>query len=237
MTTTQLHTRQVTGGADPAPAEGPIDGDPETPALPAPPPRTAASRRTHAIFLKVNRWSTVPLLRAGLGPWVGTPLGGYLLLLCARGRSSGIARKTPLSYLIAEGAVWVCAGVGPSAQWYRNILADPRVEVVLPGRTIVARAVDVRDPAVRRRMMPRLVRAIGLPGALGGVDPRRATDEEILEAYGWVPLVRLEPDAGPIAAGPDDPGGRAWIWRQAAVLVLAFTFARSVLRRARRTLG
>lgn len=39
--------------------------------------------------------------------------------------------------------------------------------------------------------MPTLVRAIGLPGALGGVDPRNATDEQILEAYGWVPLIRL----------------------------------------------
>jgi hypothetical protein len=146
-------------------------------------------------------------------------------------------RETPLSYLIAEGAVWVCAGMGPSAQWYRNILADPRVELVLPGRTIVAHAVDVRDPVVRRRMMPRLVRAIGLPGALGGVDPRRASDEAILEAYDWVPLVRLEPEAGPIAAGPDDPGGRAWIWRQGVVLALMFMLARSVLTLARRARG
>ncbi len=210
---------------------------PPTPALAPPPAPTEASRRTHEMFLKVNRWSTVPLLRAGLGPWIGTPIGGYLLLLRARGRKSGVVRETPLSYLVAEGAAWACAGMGPTTQWYRNILVDPGVEIVLPGRTIAGIAEDVRDPVVRRRMMPALVRAIGLPGALGGVDPRRATDAQILEAYGWVPLIRIRPIEGPLAAGPDDPGGTAWIWRQAVVIGLSIVVARWSFALVRRTLG
>lgn len=193
---------------------------PTEPPLALPPAPTQASRRAHELFLKFNRWSAVPLLRAGLGPWIGTPIGGYLLLLRARGRKSGVVRETPLSYLIAEGAAWVCAGFGPTTQWYLNIRVDPDVEVVLPGRTIVCTAEDVRDPEVRRRMIPALVRAVGLPGALGGVDPRHDTDEQILEAYGWVPLIRLRPVGAPLAAGPDDPGGTAWIWRQTVVLGL-----------------
>ena len=204
----------------------------------APPPApTAASRRAHQVFLKVNRWSAVPLLRAGLGPWIGTPIGGYLLLLRARGRTSGFVRETPLSYLVAEGAAWVCAGFGPATQWYRNILVDPGVEVVLPGRTIACVAEDVRDPAVRRRMIPALVHAVGLPGALGGVDPRHATDEQILQAYGWVPLIRLRPIGGPIAAGPDDPGGTAWIWRQVVILGLIVIVGGLKLTWVRRLLG
>ncbi len=195
--------------------------------LPPPPAPTEKDRRGQEVFRAVNKWATVPMLRAGLGPWLGTPIGGYLLILRARGRSSGVVRETPLSYLIAEGAVWVCAGFGPAAQWYRNILADPRVEVVLPGRTVVCDAEDVRDPEVRRRMMPALVHAIGMPAAFGGVDPRHATDDEILEAYGWVPLVRLTPVSGLLAAGPDDPGGTAWIWRQAVVIGLVLVIART----------
>jgi deazaflavin-dependent oxidoreductase (nitroreductase family) len=205
--------------------------------LAPPPPRTEKDRRGQEVFRAVNKWATVPMLRAGLGPWLGTPIGGYLLLLRARGRTSGVVRETPLSYFIAEGAVWVCAGFGPAAQWYRNILADPRVEVVLPARTIVCVAEHVPDPDVRRRMMPALVRAIGLPGALGGVDPRHATDERILEAYGWVPLVRLSPVAGPLAAGPDDPGGTAWIWRQAVVIGLVLVIARTKIGFIGRVLG
>jgi len=176
----------------------------------------------------------VPILGAGLGPWINTPIGGYLLLLRARGRTSGVVRETPLSYFVAEGAAWVCAGFGPATQWYRNVLNDPAVEVVLPGRTVACIAEEVRDPDLRRRIMPALVRAVGLPGALGGVDPFRDTDEQILEAYSWVPLIRLRPVGGPIAAGPDDPGGTAWIWRQAVALGLTLLAARASLRLVRR---
>ncbi len=186
-------------------------------ALAPPPPPTAASQRMHAQFMTLNRWLTVPIMRAGLGAWFGTPIGGYVLLLRVRGRKSGLIREIPLSYFIAEGAPWVLAGWGEATQWYRNLLADPEVEVVLPGRTLRCIAEEVRDPATRRRVLPALVRAVGLPGYMGGVDPK-GPDQGILDAYAWVPLIRLRPIEGPIAAGPDDPGGTAWIWRQAIVV-------------------
>ena len=158
-------------------------------------------------------------MRAGLGAWFATPIGGYVLLMRVRGRRSGRIRDVPLSYLVAEGAPWVLAGWGQATQWYRNLLADPSVEVILPGRTIRCAAEEVRDPETRRRVVPALVRAAGLPGYMGGVDPR-GPDQAILDAYAWVPLIRLRPVGGPIAAGPDDPGGTAWVWRQAVVLLL-----------------
>jgi deazaflavin-dependent oxidoreductase (nitroreductase family) len=191
----------------------------------------------HRAFLTLNRFLAVPMLRAGLGPWVGTPIGGYLLLLRARGRRSGAIRETPLSYLVAEGAIWVCAGMGPRTQWYRNLQVDPRVEVVLPGRTVSCLAEDVRDHETRARMIPALVRAVGLPGALGGVNPRTATDAQITDAYAWVPLLRLRPLDGPVARGPDDPGGTAWVWRQAVVLVVTIMAARSLIDRTRWVIG
>lgn len=205
------------------------------PLAPAPLP-TTASRRLHAAFLALNRWVAVPLLRAGLGAWTGTPIGGYVLLLRTRGRRSGAVREAPLSYLVTEGAAWVCAGFGERTAWYRNAMADPRVEVVLPGRTLACTATDERDPAVRRRVMPALVRAVGLPGMLGGVR-LGASDAEILDAYAWVPLVCLRSIGGPLVAGPDDPGGTAWIWRQLVVVVLALVLVarlRAVVRRLAR---
>ncbi|HEY4632707.1 MAG TPA: nitroreductase/quinone reductase family protein [Candidatus Limnocylindrales bacterium] len=186
------------------------------------------------MFRRLNPWTSVPILRAGLGAWIGTPIGGYLLLLRVRGRTSGLTREIPLSYLIAEGAAWVAAGWGPSTQWYRNIQADPNVEVVLPGRTLACVAEDVRDPETRRRVLPRLVRAVGLPAFLGGCNPYRDPDEKILAAYGWVPLIRLRPVRGPIDAGPDDPGGTAWIWRQAVVLIATVGVLRLFVGLARR---
>lgn len=188
--------------------------------------------------LKVlNRWFMVPALRLGLGAWVGTPFGGYILLLRVRGRRSGLVRETPLSYFLVEGAVWVMAGFGPRTEWFRNLQADPIVEVWLPGRVLRCRAEAAADPATRARIIPALTRAVGVPGAMVGCNPWTASDERILDLLSWVPLVRLSPVGGPIAAGPDDPGGRAWIWRQGLVLWLTGWLLWAGLRVGRRARG
>ncbi len=168
----------------------------------------------------LNRWFMVPALRMGLGPWVGTPFGGYILLLRVRGRRSGLWRPVPLSYLVTDGAVWVMAGFGPRTEWYRNLVADPEVEVWLPGRVLRCRAVVTVDPETRNRILPAVTRAAGAPGALIGCNPWTAPDGRILELLSGIPLIRIEPIDGPIAPGPDDPGGYGWIWRQALVASL-----------------
>jgi deazaflavin-dependent oxidoreductase (nitroreductase family) len=181
-------------------------------------------------FIRLNRYLMIPIHRAGLGAWVATPVMGYMLLLRVRGRKSGLVREVPLSYLVAEGSAWVLAGFGRGTEWYRNLLADPHVEVILPGRRCEAVAEEVLDPTVRARIMPALVRATGLVGLTIGANPWTAGDEAVLRALDWIPLVRLRPVAGPIEAGADDPGGRGWIWRQ-ALTGAASLFAWRVLRR------
>jgi deazaflavin-dependent oxidoreductase (nitroreductase family) len=177
--------------------------------------------RSHRAFLYLNR-VMAPLLGAGLGQWMGTPVGGYLLLLETVGRRSGRIRRVPLTYLILDGAAWVMAGYGVRTEWYRNLLARPEVVVHLPGRLVTCRAEEVLDPAVRARVMPRLARAAGLPGLLVGCNPWTASDARIVGLLDWIPLVRLAPLSGPLNAGSDDPGGRAWLWRQAFVLAVVF---------------
>jgi deazaflavin-dependent oxidoreductase (nitroreductase family) len=208
--------------AAPAPAAPvPADAAPREPDL-APTPADGALHgfddTARRAFKALNRWFMIPVLRAGLGAWVGMPLGGWMLLLRVRGRSSGVVRETPLSYMVADGSVWVMAGFGPATQWYRNLLADPAVEVVLPGRTISGRATEVRAAGVRARVMPQLVRATGLPSFLAGINPWTSTQEQVLEALDFVPLIRIDADDGWLDPGQDDPGGRAWIWRQALVV-------------------
>ncbi len=177
-----------------------------------------AAPRLHALFKAFNRWFMLPAHRAGLAPWVSTPFGGWILVLRVRGRKSGRIRDTPLNYLVEDGAVWVMAGLGRRTEWYRNLLADPAVEVRLPGRRFAGTAQEVSDPAVRARVIPRLVRATGIPGMMVIPSPWLAPDEEILDATTWVPLVRIRArDDSPIEPGADDPGGHAWVWRQALV--------------------
>ena len=185
-------------------------------------------------FKQLNRWMTVPLLRAGAGPWIGSPTGGWLLLLRVHGRRTGLVRETPLSYFIDEGAAWVMAGFGPETQWYRNLLSDPSVEVILPGGGRRCLAEDVRDPEIRRRIMPKLLRATGVPGFLSGCDPWHASVDEVLDATDRVPLIRLRPVGEPFVPGPDDPGGLAWVWRQLVVLGVTVWVLRFVARLVRR---
>jgi len=180
------------------------------------------SRASQTAFRHANRYAMVPLHRAGLAAWLGNPLTGWQLLLTTTGRKSGLRRRTPLGYLVADGAAWVMAGYGSSTLWYRNLLADPAVEVLLPARPpFAAAATDAADPAVRARIIPRLVRSMALPGTMVGCLPWSAPGERILELTAWVPLIRLSPaDGSELVAGPDDPGGLGWTWR-----TLVATFA------------
>ncbi|MFC8922057.1 nitroreductase family deazaflavin-dependent oxidoreductase [Cellulosimicrobium sp. NPDC057127] len=88
-----------------------------------------------------TRWfvrAPVALFRAGLGG----VFGGRLLLLVHRGRSSGQARYAVLevSGRPARDRYVVVAGLGPRSQWYRNVVAEPRV-LVRTGARRAARAV------------------------------------------------------------------------------------------------
>jgi deazaflavin-dependent oxidoreductase (nitroreductase family) len=201
---------------------------------PLPQPLAAIVRALNAPLPTLNRWFMVPVQRLGLGAWIGTPIGGYVLLLRTRGRRTGLVREAPLSYLVEDGSAWVMAGFGDRTQWFRNLLADPDVEVWLPGRTVRCQAEEIVDPATRAAVLPRLVRATGLPGLLVGCNPWTTPDAGILEHLEGVPLVRITPQGEPLVAGPDDPGGGAWIWRQGVVLAAALGLLGLVRRWRRR---
>ena len=210
------------------------------PPLGAPPPADGAwaiaEPWLRSGFKALNRWCMIPVHRAGLGAWLSSPVTGYMLLLRVRGRKSGLMRETPLSYAVLEGAAWVVAGFGPRTEWYRNLLADPRVEVWMPSGRHAGVATEELDPAVRARILPILVKATGAPAFLVGLNPWTAADEAIVAALAWVPLIRIMPDDGPLEAGPDDPGGRAWIWRQSLALGLSWLAWRLARLTARRFL-
>lgn len=188
----------------------------------------------HRAFGAVNRYFAVPALRAGLGPLFSTPVGGYLMLLRTRGRTSGLMRDAPLGYAVIDGAVYCVAGFGRATHWFRNIEADPRVEVVLPGRAFSGVAEEVTDPAEYLSKMRQLLVTLGQVGARTmGCDPRTAPDDELRERTRGLPLVRIR--ATGIAAGPTDPGGLAWIPVQAAAIWLSWRAIRWLAGGCRRT--
>ena len=180
----------------------------------------------HGAFNGFNTYLGVPALKMGLGPLISNPLTGYLMVLRTRGRKSGEMRDAPLGYTVCGDAVYCIAGFGRRTHWFQNVLADPKVEVILPGRSFSGLAEEVADGGERLRVLPQLVRSMGaVAGMMGMGNPWRDSPAQIADKCEGMPLVRIR--ATGICAGPEDPGGRYWI----VPVVLAGFITLRLLRR------
>lgn len=173
-------------------------------------------------FLYLNRWVMRPVLRSPFGRFIGTGITPQLVLLRTRGRRTGLVREAPLGYVIREGFVYIVAGYGVRTPWYLNLLDNPTVEVVLPGRSIRGIAEPVTDDAEWLRSYRALIRTFGFIGHVVDGDPSRMDDATLLASHRSLPVVRirsLEPP-GPIRSGAWDPGGHGWLiaWITVAAL-------------------
>jgi len=124
-------------------------------------------------------------------------LSGLVLLLTTTGRKSGLPRQTRLQYENEEGVIYVAAARGPQADWFRNILADPRVEVQLEGQALRGLAEPITDPVriadfleLRLKRHPLMIRLMLLSHGLVGVDRAH--------------LERLAADLAVVAIRPDE---------------------------------
>jgi len=187
---------------------------------------TAALTPLRRAFRVVNHWVAAPLIRAGGGPLLTTPFAGSILLLRTTGRKSGLVREAPLGYTVINGRVVVVAGYGRGAHWFRNALADPEVEVLLPGALIAGRAGEITEPGERRAAFRTLIESMGVVGRLTLGDVRGKSDAQVDVLAEAFPILAITPTA--ILPGPFDPGGigtrlntAAWAAVAAAVLAAA----------------
>jgi len=116
---------------------------------------------------------------------LGRLVGRLVLLLTTTGRKTGLPRVTPLQYEEIDGAIYVGSSRGQKADWFRNILANPYVEVRVKSRRFRGMAETVTDPLrvadfleLRLKRHPKMIGAIlqheGLPAQ---------PDRTQLEAY------------------------------------------------------
>ena len=164
-------------------------------------------------FLLLNGSFMAPLIRHGFGWLVGNPLTGHVMLLRTRGRRSGLLREAPLGYVVRDGAVYCVAGYGEPTPWFRNLVADPGVEVILPTRRFKGRAEPVTDPGEWLATYRALIASFGLVGRAVVGNIRHLDDATLLDRHRSLPVVRIRPRYGdaPLVAGPFDPGGAGWI--------------------------
>jgi len=78
--------------------------------------------------------------KRGIGPT------RIVLLLTTIGRKSGLPRVTPLQYEEVQGEYYIASARGQSADWFKNIQANPNVHVQIREREFDADAEPVIDP-------------------------------------------------------------------------------------------
>ena len=197
--------------------------------LPYGPFLTAALPALSRAFRVLNRIYVLPAIKAGLGPLHANPLTGSWMLLRTTGRRTGRPREVALGYALLDGHVYCSAGFGPGTAWYRNLLDQPRVEIVLPAGGFAGVAEPVTDPAELDRAWRALIRSLGVLGVafVGRPDLPPAA---LAAATGNIPLVRIR-TTGP-APGPADPGGLFWL--VPTILGAAWLASRARRRRAGR---
>jgi deazaflavin-dependent oxidoreductase (nitroreductase family) len=165
------------------------------------------------------------LWRLGLGGYGNnTRWGGSIMVISHTGRKSGLLRRTPLNYAIVDGEIYCTAGFGAGADWYRNILKNPRVEVWLPDSRWAGIAVDASQAQNRAEILRRVLIASGFAAPLFGVNPGKLSNgqlEEILYNYRLVRIQRTE-----ALTGPGGPGDLAWVWPVSTFVLLGVLLLR-----------
>jgi deazaflavin-dependent oxidoreductase (nitroreductase family) len=161
------------------------------------------------IFWYLNKYFMVPLFRLGLGPIFGNPFSGYIMVMKTLGRKSGKTYYTPVNYAIHKGHVYCISGGRRTSDWFRNLLATPEIEIILPGGAIFARAQEVNDADEKHIVARQVLINAGFAGFFEGYNPRRISDAELQEKISDLPLLRFQPLG--LGSGATDPAGRAWV--------------------------
>jgi hypothetical protein len=78
----------------------------------------------------------VPIFRLGLGSIFVNPVTGYIMVIKTIGRKTGRIHLAPVNYSIHEGKIYFLSGWRHISDWYRNILAHPNIEAILPAGAV-----------------------------------------------------------------------------------------------------
>lgn len=140
---------------------------------------------------------TGPRLAYALG--LGSAVGSFILLLTTRGRKTGRPRTTPLVYERLGDEYHVASARGPTADWFRNIQSDPRVEVRSGRECFRGLGEVVADPAriadYLERQMRRNPRFFGAILRAEGIPPGEQR-ENLMRLAERRPMVVIRPSPG-----------------------------------------
>ncbi len=119
---------------------------------------------------------------------------GRIMVIKHRGRKSGREYLTPVNYAMVDGEIYCTAGFGPVSDWYRNMLANPRVELWLPEGKDYYCAEDVSNSPERLFLLRQVIIASGFAGPLFGINPKKLDDEQLDTVSKEYRLVHFRPE-------------------------------------------
>lgn len=131
--------------------------------------------------------------RLGLGPWINAwpAVGGRIMVISHTGRRTGLKRRTPVNYAPVGEAIYCTAGFGRHTDWYRNLAADPHVEVQLPRERWFGVAEDASDAPDRAARLRDVLIASGFAAYLAGINPHRIGAQELERLADEYRLIRI----------------------------------------------
>ena len=162
-------------------------------------------------FRYLNRFM-VMLYRLGLGGMLNLfpKLSGRIMILTHIGRRSGKMYRSGLNYAFVNGRLYCTAGFGSVSDWYRNIQADPRVEVWLPTGWWAAAAEDVSDDPNRIYILRQVLINSGFAAFAAGINPYRMSDIDMENLFSTYRLIHIRRQTA--RTGADGPSDLAWVW-------------------------
>lgn len=169
-------------------------------------PKTEQSLRQ--MFRRFNRFMLL-MWRLGLGRLINIwpEVGGRIMVIQHIGRKTGRVRQTPVNYAEIDGAIYCTAGFGAVSHWYRNMLAQPQVEIWLPNGRFHAHAQDITNEPNTLPILRQVLINSGFAATAVGVHPQTMSDEELAAATASYRLIRFTKTQP--AAGKAD---LLWVW-------------------------
>jgi deazaflavin-dependent oxidoreductase (nitroreductase family) len=180
--------------------------------------------KTRQAFKYINRFMLL-LWRLGLGYWFKwSNVFGCIMVITHQGRKTGQLRRTPVNYALVGDDLFCTAAYGSQADWYRNILQNPHVEVWLPDGWWNATAEDVTDIENGAEILRKVLIGSGFAARVFGLNPHELSDKQLeilLTKYRLVRVYRTE-----ARTGVGGPGDLAWIWPVMTMVLLPLLLLR-----------
>jgi deazaflavin-dependent oxidoreductase (nitroreductase family) len=159
------------------------------------------------VFKRFNRFM-VSLWKMGLGRWINLwpQVGGRIMVIVHKGRKTGQTRYAPVNYALVDGELYCVAGFGEGTDWYRNVKANPEVEVWLPEGGWAGIVEEIPNAAASLPILRQVLINSGFAAHMVGLSPQTMSDADLAAAtqsYRLLHIYRTQPRPTPqLPLGP-----------------------------------